>query len=500
MKAYFSRRHTMLAAVVLLLWVEAATAQTIHYSIAMPQPASHLFQVEITIDQPGVPDVDLALPAWNALYQIRDFSQFVQDLHANVPFARLDKQTWRFDTRDSTQLKASYAVFANEWSSFSSELNERHAFINSADLLMLWTAARRQPVELRLAPPSGWQVSTSLPAADKPFTYRAESYDHLVDCPIDAGRIDTYSFAVDSVRFTISVDGSHRDYDKAELVSMVEQIVRAEVALFGEIPFRQYTFIYHFDDLDRGGGGMEHADSTAIHVATRHGVKSVREAAGVTAHEFFHAWNVKRIRPQGLEPVDYFKENYTSALWFSEGVTSYYGDLLLKRAGLWNRQQYLDSLSDEIRTLQSRPARRTQSAAQSSLMTWYDKYPYYQQPGQSISYYNKGELIGLLLDLKIRDATGNQRSLDTVLRHLNENFAQKGRFFEDDYGIAEAIQQATGVNLDAEYRSWVHSTDELPYADILRLAGLEWNGERLRELPNASAKQRQILESWLTGK
>ena len=245
---------------------------------------------------------------------------------------------------------------------------------------------------------------------------------------------------------------------------------------------------------------MEHADSTAIHVATRHGVKSVREIAGVTAHEFFHAWNVKRIRPQGLEPVDYFKENYTSALWFSEGVTSYYGDLLLKRSGLWNREQYLNSLADEIRTLQSRPAHRTQSAAQSSVMTWYDKYPYYQQPDQSISYYNKGELIGLLLDLKIRDATGNERSLDTVLRHLNENFARKGRFFEDDYGIAEAIKQATGVNLDREYTSWVHSTAELPYADVLRLAGLEWNGERLRELPNPSAKQRRILESWLTGK
>src|SRR5262249_3060122 len=154
---------------------------------------------------------------------------------------------------------------------------------------------------------------------------------------------------------------------------------------------------------DRGGGGMEHRDSTAIFIALRPGVRSVASVASVTAHEFFHAWNVKRIRPQGLEPIDYFRENYTTALWFSEGVTSYYGDLSLRRGGLLSRQDYLNALSSEIRTLQSRPAHRTQSAAESSLMTWYDKYGFYQQSDQSISYYNKGELIGLLLDLKIRD-------------------------------------------------------------------------------------------------
>src|SRR5205823_272538 len=142
------------------------------------------------------------------------------------------------------------------------------------------------------------------------------------------------------VPFRISVDGNHRDYDKTELVTMVEQIVRTETSLMNDIPFKQYTFIYHFNDVDRGGGGMEHHDSTAIHAGMRSGVRSVRSVAGVTAHEFFHVWNVKRIRPQGLEPVDYFKENYTAALWFSEGVTSYYGDLLLKRAGIMNEEEY----------------------------------------------------------------------------------------------------------------------------------------------------------------
>jgi predicted metalloprotease with PDZ domain len=244
---------------------------------------------------------------------------------------------------------------------------------------------------------------------------------------------------------------------------------------------------------------MEHHDSTAIHLFLAPGDRSLSELASITAHEFFHLWNVKRIRPQGLQPVEYFKENYTSALWFSEGVTSYYGDLLLKRAGLLSRQDYLASLSEEIRTLQSRPARRTMSAADASVLTWLDKYSFYRQPENSISYYNKGLLIGLLLDLKIRDATDNKSSLDTVMHYLNENFGKKNRPFEDDYGIAKAITAATGVNLDSDYEAFVHSTAELPYTDVLRLAGLELTNGRIRELPNPSSKQRRILESWLSG-
>ncbi len=494
------RTHPAVTLGLFLLFTSPTFAQTIHYSLAMPQPATHVFRVEVTIDQPGAPAVELGLPAWNGLYQIRDFSQFIQDLHANVPFKRIDKETWRFNTSGATQLKVTYGVFANEWSSFSSELNDHHAFFNSADLFLLWNAKRALPVEVSISPPVGWQVSTSLAPADKLFTYRAESYDRLVDCPVDIGRLDTYSFAVDGVPFTISVDGGHRDYDKTELVTMVEHIARTEVAFFGEIPFPRYTFIYHFDDTDRGGGGMEHSDSTAIHEATVKGMRSVRNVSGVTSHEFFHTWNVKRIRPQGLEPVDYFKENYTTALWFSEGVTSYYGDLLLRRGGILSKQQYLNSLSDEIRTLESRPAHKSQSAAEASLTTWYDKYAYYRQADQSISYYNKGELIGLLLDLKIRDLTDNQRSLDTVIRYLNDNYAKKGRFFEDDYGIAKAITESTGLNLDKEYAAWVHSADELPYAEVLRVAGLEVNGDRIREISNPSSKQQRILEAWLSGK
>ncbi len=490
----------MLLLLLLLVQAVPAFSQSIRYSVAMPQPSSHVFRIEITIDHPGITPVELRLPVWNGLYQVRDFSQFVQNLQANVPVKRVDKDTWRFSVGSDDLLKVTYGVFANEWGAFSSELNESHAFFNSADLLMMWPAKRSLPVELTVRPPAGWQVSTSLAPAGSPLTYKAENYDHLVDCPVDVGKLDTFTFVVNDVPFSISVDGNHREYDRTELQTMIQQIVRTETGFMNDIPVGKYTFLFHFNDGDRGSsGGMEHRDSTAIHTVFRGG-RSVRTVAGVAAHEFFHLWNVKRIRPMGLEPVDYFKENYTTALWFSEGVTSYYGDLLLRRGGLLSRQEYLNALSEEIQALQSRAARKTQSAAESSLLTWYDKYDYYRQPDQSISYYNKGLLIGLLLDLRIRDASDNKFSLDTVIRHLNENYARKERLFEDDYGIARAIAEATGLNLDREYQSYVHTTEELPYAEVLRAAGLELNGSRIREVPNPTPRQKRILESWLTGR
>src|SRR5262245_7649902 len=190
---YISLRITRTAAATLFLFLllsASAVAQTVSYTIAMPQPSSHTFRVEMTIDQPGMPSVELSLPSWNGLYQVRDFGQYVQNLRANVPVKRTDKDTWRFTTAGTQQLKVSYAVYANEPGAFSSELTETHAFFNSADLLLFWEARRELSVTLTISPPEGWNVASSLPAGGKPFTYQADNYDHLADCPVDAGKFD----------------------------------------------------------------------------------------------------------------------------------------------------------------------------------------------------------------------------------------------------------------------------------------------------------------------
>lgn len=496
----------MILRILIVLFVAAPPAfgQTILYKVSMPEPKSHLFHIEMTITNPGADQIELALPAWNALYRVRDFSQYLQRFQVNAPYKRIDKQTWRVEARGRNEIRASYTIYADDLSAFSSELDESHGFFNGANLFLLWNERRNLPAELEIVPHGNWTVATSLPPADRPNAFRAENYDHLVDCPVDIGTLDRHSFSVRGVPVHVIVDGTHRGYDREELVSVLEQIVKAEVELMDDLPFKHYYFLYHFM-RERAGGGMEHRDSTAIHQTFRPDERSVRRILGVSAHEFFHLWNVKRIRPQGLEPVDYFQEDYTTALWFSEGVTSYYGDRALLRAGLMSRSEYLDSLGGEIRTLQGRSGRHMLSAADTSLLTWYDKYDFYLRPENSFSYYNKGLLIGLLLDLKIRDATDNRFSLDHVMRHLNVTYAQKGRFFEDDFGVARAITEVTGLDLDQDYRSFVHTTDDLPYEAVLALAGIELietetNRYELREMSNPTARQRRIRESWLTGK
>jgi predicted metalloprotease with PDZ domain len=261
-----------------------------------------------------------------------------------------------------------------------------------------------------------------------------------------------------------------------------------------------YTFIVHIESNgDIGGGGMEHPNSCAITAS------SVEEAATLAAHEFFHAWNVKRIRPQSLEPVDYAHEQYSRALWFAEGVTSAYSSFTLERTGLWTKDQFYKDLADQIATLQQRPARLWQSAEESSLDAWFEGLPEYSDPSRSISYYNKGQILGLLLDIAIRDATDNKKSLDDVMRRMNEEYAKQGKFYDDSEGIRRAVAEVSGKDFKDFFAHYVSGTDEIPYAQFLSLAGLsvasppESSRWVVAEIPHASDRQRRIRDGLLHG-
>jgi predicted metalloprotease with PDZ domain len=236
-------------------------------------------------------------------------------------------------------------------------------------------------------------------------------------------------------------------------------------------PFQSYLFLYHFP-ADHGEGGMEHAYSTAIELSSRSLKADPDQFASMTAHEFFHLWNVKRIRPQTLAPVDYTKENYTRALWFSEGVTSTVEQYALLSGGLTDEKGFLRNLSEEITALQNRPAHATQSAEESSLDAWLEKYPAYRQPDRSISYYNKGFLLGILLDLEMRKQSGDQATLRELFRYLDQTYAKKDRFFDDSEGIRKAAEQLTGADLSLFFQKYVAGTDEIPYDDFLAWVGL----------------------------
>lgn len=493
---------------------------TIAYRVSLANPDRHIFNVEMTIPVNGK-EVVTALPAWNTLYQVRDFSYRVTAVSALCPASMapltvqlLDKDTWRVSLGDTCQpgdrnrLEIRYSIQWDDSGPFNSQLNDHHAFMNLGEILMYVPERRTEDTSVSFENlPASWRTAAELAADGPPDTYTATSYDALVDAPVEAGEFDEFQFTESGARFRVVVDAIN--WKKEALQGGLERITRYEMRLMGgpppfDLPSRGYTFFFHIGPYeDQGGGGMEHRNSTAI-AAT-----SVEAAAAIAAHEFFHVWNVKRIRPLTLEPVDYTKEQYTRALWFAEGVTSCYASFTLERSGLWSKKQFYDDLALQISELQSRPAHTWQSAEASSLDAWLEKYDAYNAPDRSISYYDKGQILGVLLDLGIRDATDDRKSLDDVLRRMNEEYAKKGKFYDDSNGIRAAVEEVAGKSFEDFFGRYVSGTVEIPYNDFLSMAGLELNasdrigesGGRLSisEIPHPSERQRRIREGLLRG-
>jgi predicted metalloprotease with PDZ domain len=461
-------------------FVGARSAQAnVAYVLGIDHRAEHLFRVQMIVPMPEE-NVVVSFPAWNALYQIRDFSNRVRDVRAfliggsrrEIALRKLDKQTWEVvwpsGRRENGQIEIDYDVEWNEPGPFNSQLNEHHAFMNFAQLLMYLPNRRNEEALIRFdGLPSGWQVLTELtPASQLHDSFIAASYDALVDAPVEIGKFDEFGFDNQGAHFRVAVDG--KDWKRDRLEDFLRRITTYELQLMGPPPFKEYTFFFHIGAYaEVGGGGMEHSDSAAIAAA------SVESAAAIAAHEFFHAWNVKRVRPQALEPVDYTKEQYTRALWFAEGVTSAYAAYTLERSGLWSKDQFYRDLASQISDLESRPARNTQSVEESSLDAWLEKYDSYNTPDRSISYYNKGQIIGVMLDLSIREATANHKSLDDVVRRMNVEYAQRGQFYNESEGIRAVVEEVSGTSFETFFGRYVAGTDQIPYSSFLASAGLE---------------------------
>lgn len=422
-----------------------------------------------------------------------------------IAVQRLDKQTWNI--AGSGDLRVEYDSYWDEPGPFGTEYNAEHAFLNPA-MILCYVPGRlaENAVVQFVGVPQGWRIAVQLPAqsaADtNPTAFSAANFAALADAPIEIAHFDEVNFRAGGHPIRAVLHGD--SVDKTKLIATLTAIVNYETEMMGGAPFDEYTFFLHIGRRF-GSGGMEHSNSTAIAVDSAAGIPSV------SAHEFFHLWNVKRIRPQSLEPLDRTREMYTRALWFAEGVTNTYGSYALVRSGLWSKSEFLADLSGEIARLEARPARFWQSAEESSLTTWFDKYDLYERPDFSISYYNKGQLLGVGLDLVIRDATDNRASLDDVLRRLNQEYAQRGRFYADSDGVraaAEEVMRQSGAGAKADlsefFRRYVAGTDPLPYNEWLSVAGLTLNTVAGRyavvDLAQPDERQRRILANWLSGK
>jgi predicted metalloprotease with PDZ domain len=470
------RGRAVFPAITLLLCVlgwAGPSGGTIRYEVSISHPEQHLFHVTMTIPEVRG-EVAVEMPAWNALYQIRDFSSHIQQVEAfagavKAPIEKVDKQTWRIAGQGTITVR--YATYWDEVGPFATQLNGEHAFINPAMILLYVPTRRAEDVHVAMPDvPGPWRVASAILDSEESmggarnFTLDAKSYDALADAPIEVGRFEEFELGGVSPPISVVIhgDGWRKKHAEEEL----KRICEYEIRLMDGAPFEHYTFILHIGK-GAGGGGMEHANSTAI------GIPSDEYLSGVAAHEFFHLWNVKRIRPATLEPVDFTREQYTRALWFAEGVTSTYGAYTLVRSGIWNKERFYEDLGEQISELEARPANHWQSAEQSSLDAWLEKYPLYNGPEDSVSYYTKGQVLGDLLDILIRDRTDNGKSLDDVLRGLNADFARQGKAYRDSLDVRLEVEKVAGGSFEQFFRDYVAAAEPLPYLQTLRLAGLD---------------------------
>ena len=479
-------RSARRAAALLLLCVAIAPTAfaDVRYVISLADPQRHLVQVTMEIPA-GRDSHELQLSVWNALYQVRDFSKYMDWIRAEtatgqpLQLTQINKSRWKINGT-AQGARVVYEMFSDDPGSYGAQLNAHHAFFNLAEILLYADDLRDGAVKVSVKNlPPQWKIAT--PLQQQGSDYTSQNYDRLVDSPMEAGTFEEQDFAGPCGRYQVVLDWEVAQGEEeaklksrgilAEIVPPIQRIVASASAWMNDCPFKQYMFIYHASESP-GTGGMEHAYSNAITLPEKDFTGNLDSLLSVTSHEFFHLWNVKRIRPQAFEPVDYTKENYTAALWFSEGVDSTAGEYIRLRADLLDEQHYLQHLSGELTELENRPAHLTQSVEQSSLDAWLEKYPYYGLPDRSISYYNKGELLGVALDLAMREASNDGTSLRNLFRWMNEHYAKQGKFFDESAAVREAAETISHAHLQDFFQKYVSGTEEIPWDNLFARVGL----------------------------
>ena len=455
----------------------------IRYTVRAAEPAVHRGRFALDLADVSEPTVDLVLPSWvPGSYHIVNYVRGFRDLNARaepggavLPVERVDKTRWRIATNGGTTVHVEYTVYGHELVTEAFDLTPEHLFVNAALCLPYVDGHLDLPVEVALEVPDDWKVVTELPSAgEHPRRFRAANYDTLVDEPIDAGRPLVLSIRPSGIPHRISFCGEGGNYDAHRVEEDLTKIVEATVRLVGDSPLRSYTFFYHLADVH--DGGLEHANSNSCVI-----VRTVFQPKedylrflGLTSHEYFHLYNVKRIRPKVLGPFDYTRENYTRLLWWMEGATDYFSDLILRRADLVSTKKFLEIEAKFAKTFLETPGRRQLSLEDASFLTWVDFYqPFEETPNQSVSYYLKGGLVAMCLDLEIRHRTEARASLETVLRTLWNEYGKVGRGLEEDE-LLPVADRATGLDLSDFFDRYVRGTAEIDFNAFARYAGLSF--------------------------
>lgn len=457
------------------------TVPTIYYQVGMPQPETHLFEVTLSVQGWQNAVLDLKMPVWTpGSYMVREYSKNLQEFSTytgkqkhSLPVHKVSKNHWQIQTTDTSEITVKYRIFANELSVRTNHLDSTHGYFNGAALFFFIPGFEQQPIQVIIVPPKpDWQVTTALlPVSGKANTFEAKDFDTLVDSPFEIGKTRLYEFEVLGKPHKLAIWGQG-NANPERIIEDTKKIIEVESQIFEGLPYERYLFLLHL--AYNGFGGLEHKDSCSL-IYSRFGFRTkdkYNRFIQLVAHEFFHLWNIKRIRPKALEKFDYEQENYTTSLWFSEGTTSYYDLLIPQRAGIYDTKELLDNLSKEITQLQTIPGRKVQSASESSFDAWIKLYRRDANSNNSqISYYLKGELVSFLLDLLIRARHGNKRSFDDVLRQMWHKFGKEEIAFTPEQ-LRDVIESVAGIDLGNFFKRYIDGTEELPFNEYLEPFGL----------------------------
>ncbi len=445
----------------------------------MPQRQTHLFEVELIVSNWGGELLDIKMPVWTpGSYLVREYVKQLQNFAVinsegkKLIATKIAKNHWQIQTDNSAEIKISYRMFANELTVRTNHLDATHGYFNPAALCFYIPEYEHCPIEISIVPPHpDWQITTPLPETSHQ-TFLASDFDTLVDSPFEIGTQQIYDFTVLDKPHQLVVWGQG-NFDPQIAIADIQKIVEVESKIFGGLPYEKYIFLLHLSP--GGGGGLEHKNCCSLLYPrfSFQGAEKHNRFMQLVAHEFFHLWNIKRIRPAALEKFDYEGENYTPSLWFSEGTTSYYDLIIPRRAGIYDDKEFLTELSKEITRFMTTPGRLVQPLSESSFDAWIKLYrPDANSSNSQMSYYLKGEMVTLLLDLLIRDRTQGAKSFDDVLVAMWEQFGKAEIGFTETQ-LKNIIESIANQDLTEFYDRYIHGVEELPFNKYLNPFGIE---------------------------
>ncbi len=464
------------------LWIcalEIATGQQLSYVLEMPAPHTHYFKVTMNLNGASGEYVDFKMATWApGSYLIREFSRNVEEFAASrgrdiLDHQKIDKNTWRVFYEGAGPVQVEYRVYAFEMSVRTSFLDSDHGYVNGSSVFMYPDQKLDLASTLTIHPFDGWEVvTTALEPVESPFKFKSPDYHTLVDSPIEIGNHEVHHFAAAGTDHTVAIYGSG-NYQIDKLLRDMASVVEETTRVFGENPNSEFTFLIH--NLDRPSGGLEHFNSTTlqVHRWTYQPHQKYLRFLSLVAHEYFHLWNVKRLRPRIFIPYDYDKENYTRLLWVMEGFTDYYDLLLVRSAGFMDENLFLSKLGAMINTVENRPGNKVQSVTDASFDAWIKTYRRDENSGNSsISYYSKGAVIGLILDLAILKSSQGAHSMDDLMRYLYRQYYEEQYFGLTEENMQRAVEKFLGQNPDQFFDQYVYGTDRLEYEEHLEYVGL----------------------------